>query len=365
MRLGVSAALIGDKLVTGDLEIEDGVVTQFGVGRGAGGSLAIPGFIDVHFHGRDGIDFTEAGAYEYVRVAQAVASTGTTAFQPTLVSRPLDRMVAAVARHPGEIQGGARVLGFHLEGPFLAPGRCGAHRQADLMEPSSEAVDRLLDSTHVAQVTLAPELDGALPAIEKFVGRGVMVSLGHSEADAAATRAALAAGASAYTHVFNAMTPFDHHNSGMLAVALSDRSSYLTGIFDGVHLTPEASKILIKAADSRLVAITDGTAAIGREGGDVRMGTRMIEVVGGAPRLKDGTLAGSVLTMDAAFRNLLDLGMTIAEASRATSANPAEMSGIEGGGTLVPGSVADIVVVDDRFRVERTLVGGVEVYSAG
>lgn len=362
MRLGVSAALIGDKLVTGDLEIEDGKVTQFGIGRGTGGSLAIPGFVDIHFHGRDGIDFTEAGAYEFVRVAQSVTSTGTTAFQPTLVSRPLEKMIAAINRHPGKIQGGARVLGFHLEGPFLSPEHCGAHRKSDLIEPTEDAVTSLLESGNVTQMTLAPELDGAIAAIERLVEHGIVVSLGHSAADAPSTRAAIDAGATAYTHVFNAMAPLDHHKSGILAVALSDSKSYLSGIFDGVHLTPEAAKILIRVAGDRLVAITDGTAAIGKAG-DVKVGSRRVEVVDGAPRLKDGTMAGSVLTMDAAFRSLLDLGMTIAEASRATSAVPAAISGIEDGGTLIPGSVADIVVLNERFQVVRTLVGGVEVHS--
>jgi len=364
VRLGVSAALIGDKLVSGDLEIEDGVIDQYGVGHVPGSSVALPGFIDVHIHGRDGVDFTDAAAYDYIRVSRKIAATGVTAYQPTLASGSIEDLIRALSLHPGAMRGGAKVLGFHLEGPFLSPEMPGAQNIGSLATPSIELARKLVEAGPVAQMTLAPELEGVLPVIEYLVSEGVTVSLGHSAASREATYAALERGASAFTHVFNAMARLDHREPGILGVALAHSSSYLTAIFDHVHLSDEVETLLARSASDRLVAITDGTAALGRDGAGSRLGPQPTTVTGGAPRLADGRLAGSILTMDAAFRSLIDKGLSIVEAARATSSNPAALSGLEELGALHPGNPADIVVLDDEFRVIRTVVDGVEVFTA-
>jgi N-acetylglucosamine-6-phosphate deacetylase len=364
VRLGVSAALIGDKLVSGDLEIENGVVGQFGVGHVPGSSIALPGFIDVHVHGRDGVDFTDAATYDYIRVSRKMSTTGVTAYQPTLAARPVDEMVKTVSLHPGAMRGGAKVLGFHLEGPFLSPEMAGAQRKDALTAPSLETARRIVTAGPVAQMTVAPELEDIIPVIEYLAANAVTVSLGHSAGSRDETNRALESGATAFTHVFNAMAPLHHREPGILGVALAHDSAYLTAIFDHTHLSDEVERLLIRSAAGRLVAITDGTAAVGREGTGSRLGDRLTEVSGGAPRLPDGTLAGSLLTMDDAFRSLVELGLSIDEASRTTAANPAAMSGRDDLGTLVPGSPADIVVLDDGYRVIRTVVDGKEVFSA-
>ena len=362
MRLGVSAAVVGDRLVEGDVVVEEGRIYDVGVGRPSGASIAVPGFVDVHFHGHGGIDFVDADTEDHIRIAKAITSTGVTAYMPTLMTQTEDQLVKALQAHPGEVPDGARALGFHLEGPLLSPEYPGAHRPDLLQTPSVTFMERLMASGPVAQITLAPELDGALAVVGYLVERGVIVSLGHSSADAATTHAALDAGATAFTHVFNAMRPLRHRDPGILGVALSS-AAFLTGIFDGVHLSDEAETVLIRCAGDRLVAITDGTAAVGRVGDDgAVLGDQAVRVRDGAPRLPDGTIAGSVLTMDEAFRRLVGV-MPLVQAARATSTNPARMVGLDASG-LTPGSRADVAILDEGNRVRRTLVGGVEVFQA-
>lgn len=364
MRLGVSAALIGDKLVSGDLEIEEGAVDQFGIGHVPGSSIALPGFVDSHIHGREGVDFTDAAAYDYIRISRKIAATGVTAYQPTLAAGPIDDLVRAISLHPGSMRGGAKVLGFHVEGPFLSPEMAGAQRRDALEAPSLEAATRIIEAGPVAQMTVAPELDGILPVIDYLIANEVVVSLGHSAADKDATYLALDRGASAFTHVFNSMAPLYPREPGILGVALAHGTAYLTAIFDHTHLSDEVERLLTRTAAGRLVAITDGTSAVGRDGSGSRLGNRRTKVFEGAPRLSDGTLAGSLLTMDEAYRSLVDLGLSIAEAAAATSINPAALSGLPDVDGLRPGSSADIVVLDDNYRVIRTLVDGEEVFNA-
>ncbi len=364
MRLGVSAALIGERLVAGDLEVEDGRVAEFGVGRSQGAAIAIPGFVDVHFHGRDGIDFTAATLYDHLRISKNVTRTGVTAYQPTVMSAGLEKMKKAIAQHPGVVAGGARVLGFHLEGPFLSPRHNGAHSRADLLPASIEIAHELLTQGPVAQMTIAPEVRGSMEVIEYLVENGVLVSLGHSGADTAVVEAARAAGATAYTHVFNAMAPMHHRSPGMAGYALTDREAYLTAVFDGAHLARETELLVVRAAGHNLIAITDGSPAVGQDEGEILLGGKAATVRDGAPRLANGTIAGSVLTMDAAFRNLLGLGLSLADAARATSGNPARFAGLANSGSLVPGNQADIAIIDDNLEITRTLVGGEEVFSA-
>jgi N-acetylglucosamine-6-phosphate deacetylase len=364
MRLGVSAAVIGDRLVPGDVEITEGRVSATGIPATKGSLLAVPGFVDVHVHGHAGVDFVDATVDDHIQIARALPATGVTAYQPTLMSLPVEEMISAISRHPGAVDGGARVLGFHLEGPFLSPSRPGAHTPTTLVDPTLERCRRLLEAGHIDQITMAPELVGAFDAVEYLVAAGVVVSLGHSEASAAVTTTAIRRGATAFTHVFNAMKPFSHRNPGILGTALSSDAVFLTGIFDGVHLSDEAAKVLIRCAGQRLVAITDGTSAINVTGNQVVLADTAVEVSRGAPRLPDGTIAGSILTMDAAFRNLLGLGLDLPAAVRATANAPAEFAGHGDAGGITTGGRGDVVVLDDRYEVVRTFVDGAEVFHA-
>lgn len=365
MRLGVGACITGDEMIPGDIEIDDGVVTRIGLPAGDPELIAVPGFIDVHFHGHAGIEFADASYEEHRLLARKITSTGVTAYQPTLWTMTLDETITALVMHPGDVEKGARTLGFHLEGPFLAPGKAGAHEPGLLLPPTADTARKLIEAGSVDQITLAPELEGALDTIAFLVGEGVTVSLGHSLATSEETQRALDAGATAFTHVFNAMRQFDHRDPGILGTALGGELGYLTAIFDGIHFSDEAARMLIRSAGDRLVAITDGTAATGSESDAVVLGGRECMIVDGAPRHPDGTIAGSILTMDAALRKLVSLGVSLVDAVKAVSRTPALLANREDLGTIGVGSNADVTVIDDHLQVVRTMVKGEEVFRRG
>jgi N-acetylglucosamine-6-phosphate deacetylase len=364
MRLGVGGAIVDGRYVSGDVGVSEGLVAAIGLAGGTGTSLAVPGFVDVHTHGYAGVDFVDATPDDHTKVATRITATGVTAYQPTIVSQPLDKVEHAVAQHPGQVANAARVLGFHLEGPFLSPRRAGAHNLEYLESPEGEILRRIEQLPRIHQVTLAPELPGAVAATESLVGRGIVVSLGHSQATPAEVHRAVDAGARAFTHVFNAMQPFSHRNPGIVGVALASEQSFLTGIFDGVHLSEESERILIRCAQDRLVAITDATSAAGKTSGRARLGDTTAAIANGAPRLADGTIAGSVLTMDAAFRRLISLGLSSADAVGATSIAPSRLAQLRHSDGIVVGAPADLVVLDDRYVVRQTLVGGIEAFRS-
>lgn len=354
--------MVDGDVVSGDVAVEDGVVTDVGLPAGETDLIAVPGFVDVHFHGHAGFEFAESTVAQHREMARKITGTGVTAYQPTLWTMTVDATVDAIARHPGIVEGGARVLGFHLEGPFLSPGKVGAHEPELLLLPSPEAAQTYLAAGPVDQITIAPELDGALETIAVLSERNVTTSLGHSLATSAETDRALDAGADAFTHVFNAMRSFDHRDPGILGSALGGERGFLTAIFDGVHFSDESARILIRCAGDRLVAITDGTAATGSPSSKVVLGGRECTIVDGAPRHPDGTIAGSILTMDAALRKLVSLGLPLPEAVRAVSTTPARLAGRDDLGRIAVGAPADVVVLDQGLEVTRTLVSGVEVF---
>ncbi len=362
MRLGVAGFIAGEDIVPGDLHVEDGIVTESGLTPGDPDLIAVPGFVDVHFHGHGGLEFADSTVQEHRDLARNITATGVTAYQPTLWTMSVEETVDALSRHPGDVEGGARVLGFHLEGPFLSPSKAGAHHPDLLRMPTPQIAEEYLAAGPVDQITLAPELDGALETIACLVERGVTVSLGHSVATSEETDLALGAGARAFTHVFNAMRPFDHRDPGILGNALGGDRGYLTAIFDGVHFSDEAAMTLIRCAGDRLVAITDGTAATGSATKNVILGGRECTIVDGAPRHPDGTIAGSILTMDSALRKLVSLGLPLPTAVRAVSTTPAKLAGRDGLGSIGVGRTADLAILDSELAVTRTLVGGLEVF---
>lgn len=362
MRLGVSAALVDHELIPGDVEVDDGAIAAVGLTPAARAGIALPGYIDLQVNGFGGVDFLNTDRDGYGRAAEALLSTGVTAFQPTLVSSPPERTLDAIAVAAQAMPAlKPRLLGVHLEGPFISPRRKGAHDERWIIPPSLPMLERLCASGTVATVTVAPELPGARDLIRWLVGHHVLVSLGHTDADAAAAHAAYDLGACSVTHLHNAQRPFSSRDPGIAAVAMTRADVTVQLIADLVHLAAETVLLAFAAAPDRVAAVTDAIAAAPGLTGEFRLGDRTI-LVTDAARLLDGTLAGSVLSMDRAVRNLIEIGIPWQAAVRAASTVPARLIGRWDLGTLHPGTPADVVVVDDTFTPTATFVGGVELW---
>ena len=348
------------------LTVEDGRVAALGDARDApadalGGPDAwiVPGLIDMQLNGAFGVDFTDPVA-DLVHAAAALPSTGVTAFLPTLVSSPADvypRFLANLASPMA--QGAARVLGAHLEGPFLAPSRRGTHDPAALRAPDLDELRAWLDAGDVRIVTLAPELPGAMPLIAELTSRGVIAALGHSDASWDDADAAIRTGASIGTHLFNAMRPFHHRDPGIVGRLLSP-GVVVSLVIDGVHVAPQMVVLVasIKRPDE-LVFVTDGLAALGQPPGDFRLGGRSVVSDGSAARLPDGTLSGSVVPMAPALGRLVVAGLDPSIAVRAASTTPAALLGVEEDhGRIEARRIADLVLLDREWNPQLTMVGG-------
>ena len=366
MRLGVEAALVGGELVEGDVTIVDGAVAAVAVQPAGPVGTAVPGFIDLHINGVAGVDFLTADVAGYRRAAGALARTGVVAFQPTFVSSHVDAYaapLAAASEVAAAPDGRPLVLGVHLEGPFLSPLWPGAHDPAHLRTPDPALADRLISAGPVRMMTLAPELPGGLDLVERLARTGVVVSCGHSDADAPTAHAAFDRGAGAITHVHNAHRRWRPRDPGVGGVALVRPDATVQAIVDGVHLAPEAAYAAFLAAGSRFCLATDDIEATMLDPGDYELGGRPVQVRDGAVRLRDGTLAGSVVTMDEAVRNLVASGASLSAAVHAASTAPAHLIGRDDLGSLRPGAPAHLTVLDQELRPLRTLVGGVEVFA--
>ena len=366
MRLGVAAALVSGSILPGDVEVSAGRVSGVGLAPAGPSGLAVPGFIDVQVNGFAGVDFMAADAAGYARAAMAMAQTGVTAFQPTLISSPVEvvaQALATLARLDGGLPG-ARVLPAHLEGPFLSPVHHGAHDPRYLLAADPQVADSLCAAGPVGYVTVAPEIDGGVALVDHLVSRGLPVSLGHSDAEAFTATVAFERGARAVTHIFNAMRPWAARDPGLAGAALSRPDVFVTAIVDNVHLAPETVRLLLAVAGDRLVLITDAIEAARQGDGTYRLGDRVVQVRGQEARLTDRTLAGSVLSMDQAVRNLVELGVSLETAVGAASRAPAALIRRPDLGDLVVGGRADIAVLDGALQVRATLVGGREVFAA-
>ncbi|HEX4521122.1 MAG TPA: N-acetylglucosamine-6-phosphate deacetylase [Gaiellaceae bacterium] len=357
MRLGVEAALVDGTFVAGDVEVEDGRIARCGLGGTGGRGLAVPGFVDLQVNGFGGIDFLEADAAGYRQAGDALLETGVTAYLPTLITSPEDKVLAALAEVPADSEY-PRILGVHLEGPFLSAVRLGTHDGSSRRDPDLELLDRLLEGGPVRLMTLAPELPGALPLIEHLLGRGIVVSLGHSDATADQANAAFDLGVRTVTHLFNAMRPFLHRDPGIVGAALARDDVIVQMILDGVHLASETVKVVWRAAPGRVALVTDAITAAGASDGAYSFASLDVQVHDGAVRGPDGVLAGSVLTMIEAVRNLHGLGVPLAEAVDAATTVPARVLGLPELGRLDVGLPADIVILDDNVEIDRVLVGG-------
>jgi N-acetylglucosamine-6-phosphate deacetylase len=358
VRLGVEAALVDGRLVPGDVEVDGDRIARVGVRR-RGSGIAVPGFVDLHVHGFGGVDFAAADTAAYRRAGEAMLATGVTAFQPTFVTAPEDELVGSLREVPsGDV--GARILGAHLEGPFLSPRRLGMHPESARRDPDVDLLRRLVAAGRVTHMTLAPELDGALELVDVLRAAGIVAACGHTDATADDARAAFDRGATHVTHLFNAMRPFTHRDPGIAGAALVRDDVTLELILDGHHVSDEAALIAWRTSPGRVALVTDGMAATGAGDGTWQMGPVSVEVRDGVVHTLGGVLAGSVLTMRDAVRGAVRLGVSLEEAVDAATRVPARAARRTDVGRLEPGAPADIAVLDADLQVTRVIVGGVE-----
>ncbi|WP_282443901.1 MULTISPECIES: amidohydrolase family protein [unclassified Microbacterium] len=323
------------------------------------GALLTPGFIDLHCHGGGG-HAHEDGA-EAIRASRALhLAHGTTRAVISLVAGSLPDLTARVGVIADLAETDASIVGSHLEGPFLDTAHHGAHDPALLIEPTPDAVDALLAAARgtLAQVTIAPELPGGLDAVTRFADAGVAVAVGHTGADADASRRAFDAGATLLTHAFNAMPGLHHRAPGPVGAATGDPRVTIEVIADGVHVHPDVIRMLFAAAPGRVALITDAMAAAGAPDGAYVLGALPVTVADGVARLADGTIAGSTLTQDAALRTAVAAGVPLPAAVAALTAVPARAIRRPELGSLAVGAVADAVLLDAELQVRRVFVGG-------
>jgi N-acetylglucosamine-6-phosphate deacetylase len=333
----------------------------------ASGLTLTPGFIDLQFNGAFGLDFT-ADPTTLWDVAARLPPHGVTSFLPTIITSPLETIATAqaVLRNPPADFHGATPLGLHIEGPFLNPSKRGAHNPAHLRPPNPAAVSAWSPGSGVRLVTLAPELPRAIEVIESLRARGVVVSAGHSMATYAEALAGLAAGVTYGTHLFNAMPALDHRAPGLAAALLVDPRAIVGLIPDGVHLHPAIVKLIWRAKGPAGVSVvTDAMAALGMPPGVYQLGDFNVTVDGTAARLGDGRLAGSILSLDQAVRNLIAFtGCSLGEALASVTTLPARVLGLTDRGQIAPGCVADLVLLTPDLNVVMTIVRGEVCYTA-
>jgi N-acetylglucosamine-6-phosphate deacetylase len=320
--------------------------------------LVVPGFVDAHVHGGGGAAFDGGDPAAVARVLETHLLHGTTTMVASLVADSVDGLEASCASLVSSVESGL-VAGIHLEGPWLAPSRAGAHDPSQLVAPTLEAVDRLVEACrgHLRMVTLAPELPGALLVIPELVAAGVVVAVGHTEATYEETRAAIEAGASAGTHLFNAMPPLHHREPGPVA-ALLESSAYVEVVADGVHVHP--SVVALAWKEGRTALVSDAMAAAGANDGEYHLGALSVVVRDGVARVaSSGAIAGSTATLDASLRfAVAEAGVPLPEALAAVTSTPAAMLGLADVGRLEPGAWADLVELSDELEVDRVMRRG-------
>jgi len=334
-------------------------------------AVLAPAFIDLHIHGGARFDCMEDDAKALPAIETLLAQHGVGSYFPTTVTAPLDKTLGALERLADAIEtcvdtrtsNRARPLGIHLEGPFLSHLRRGIHPTSDLLPPTLDTFERLWQAArgNIKILTIAPELEGAAELIAEATRRGVVISLGHTDADLATSRRAVELGARHATHTFNAMRPLGHRDPGILGEVLTDSRLSADIIADGIHLDPSIVKLFLEAKGlNNSVLITDATSATGMPDGRYRLGSLEVEVANGMCLL-DGKLAGSVLTMDRAVRNVMKFaGWDLQRSLRLATLNPATVSGFNSTkGELKVGADADFVVLDQEGTVLQTIIGGV------
>jgi N-acetylglucosamine-6-phosphate deacetylase len=335
----------------------------------AAGQTAIPGFIDIHIHGAGGHDVMEGTAEAMSTVAQTLARHGTTSFVATTVTASPDdtcRSVEGIARYITQqfetLQPKAEVLGVHYEGPFINKARRGVHPAEWVQLPSAELLQRFVQAAagKARILTIAPELLGAIPCIHAARDAGIVVAMGHTDATYEQARAGIVHGARHAVHVYNAMRPFSHRDSGVIGAVLTSQEVTAELIADGIHVEEAAMRLLLQAKGAGcVILISDGLSATGMPDGKYMLGNFEVTVSGGVCRNAEGKLAGSTLTLDRALRNVVALGISLPDAVRMLTTNPAKLLGIEfKKGALRTGADADIVLLDENLQLTNVWTRG-------
>jgi N-acetylglucosamine-6-phosphate deacetylase len=331
----------------------------------------LPGFIDLQVNGSHGIDVMTANGAELLALARHLAEEGTTAFLPTAITAPLERIEHAHSAIAEAIKAqaaasdessAAAILGMHLEGPFISPRRLGAHPKLTL-EPQGEPLERVLAIEHLRIATLAPEIAGAIEAIGRIRARGVVVSIGHTDATFAETQEAIAAGARMFTHLCNAMRPLHHRDPGVIAAAMLASDAFAAVIPDGVHVDPAMLKLVYRVRGaSGMILTTDKVALAGLQTGEHLVGRARATVHEGVPRLQDGTIAGSVISMLDGVRTMIDrVGVSVGDVAMMSAANPASLMRLGDRGVLKIGARADLLILSREFKLKAVFIGGREL----
>lgn len=330
----------------------------------------VPGYIDIHIHGGGGSDVMD-GDYESInKIAIAHSHFGTTSFLPTTMTMSKDKIIRSLRSICEAVKkgtAGAEILGIHMEGPYINPEKKGAQKEEDIKKISIEEFLEFNQASGnlIRLVTIAPEMPGAIDLIKYLYKQGIIASVGHSNATYVQTRAGIQAGLSHVTHTFNAMRGLHHREPGVIGAALTSPELTVEVIADGIHIHPIVLKILTKIKDGeKIVLITDSMRATGLNEGTYDLAGQEVIVTKGQARLKDGTLAGSVLTMDKAVKNMVTkVGIPLPKAIQMASFNPAKSIGIDDKkGSLEPGKDADIVIINKNLETELTIVAGKIVY---
>lgn len=373
----VTAYIAGKGLIRTDIAIEDGKIAAIGkldvepIFETDG--IVLPGFIDEHIHGAGGSDAMDGTEEALQTISEYVAKEGTTGFLATTMTQSPENIGKALknvknVREKGEYKG-AEVLGVHLEGPFISPKHVGAQPLEYVAKPAPETFDKYneLSGGNIKIVTLAPEVEGGLDLVKHLKNIGVVASIGHTGAKFSDVEAAVAAGASNVTHTYNAQTPLHHREAGVVGAAMLFDELNCEMICDTIHVSVPAIRIFVKnKPHDKFTLITDAMRAKGMPDGLSELGGQQVFVKNGEARLADGTLAGSVLKMNVAIKNLVEkAGVSLTEAVDFASANPAKNLGLyDERGSIEVGKRADFAVMDKDFNILCTVVGGKLVYKA-
>ncbi len=329
-----------------------------------------PGYIDIHVHGGGGSDVMD-GDYEAInQIAITHSHFGTTSFLPTTMTMSKDKIIRSLRSICEAVKkgtAGAEILGIHMEGPYINPEKKGAQKEEEIKKISIEEFLEFNQASGnlIRLVTIAPEMPGAIGLIKYLYKQGIIASVGHTNATYVQTQAGIQAGLSHVTHTFNAMRQLHHREPGVVGAALTSPELTVEVIADGIHIHPIVLKILTKIKEGeKVVLITDAMRAAGLKEGTYDLGGQEVIVTKGQARLKDGTLAGSVLTMDKAVKNMVNkIGIQLPKAIQMASFNPAKCLGIDDRkGSLEPGKDADIVILNKNLEAELTIVAGKIVY---
>ena len=349
------------------IRIENGVVSAIESGEPNGSVETLTaGFFDIHVHGAVARDFMAADSAEIAAVGRFLAGRGVAYYLPTTVTGPLELTLKALERladaiDAGGVDGAATPVGIHLEGPFVSHARRGVHPASSILEPSVEVFNQFQEAArgHIRLITLAPELPHALELTEHVTARGVRVSMGHTDATADQTLAAIAAGASSATHLCNAMRPLHHREPGVIGTVLDRDDVYAEAICDGIHVHPALIRMWLKLkGEARAILVTDGMSATGMPDGTYQLGDFPVEVRNGVC-MTGSTLAGSTLTMDAAVANVRQFtGASLASAVRLASRNPAEMLGMPSLGRIAIGCPANFNIFDEAGQRIGSILNG-------